>query len=327
MKGVKRAFIHKMLNPKELTFFNENDLTFDSFIAEGGYGSIYKVFSSKYNKYFALKRIPINIYNEEELNCFKLIDDTRIVNLYKCFKFENCAYLLMEFCPNSVDNLLRTKSIFTEQELARYIYEMLLSVKACHDRKIAHCDIKPSNFLMDSYGRIKICDFGLSKIMKEELNCSSFSGTKLYMAPEIVSKREFNPIQADIWALGVTFYVLATHQYPFFSNNTKYLFEKINRGIFDKEKIEDPILRSMIVRCLDIDPNNRPSIDELLDSPFFTYLKTPQQITRFRISKNLTFARSHDVVVRPKFNQKSALTPVRSQVLFKTTASVIPISV
>lgn len=257
------------MNSEEIEFLNSIGLTYECSIAKGGFGAIYRVYSKFYNMSFALKKIDERQFNEEEVNCHKTIDNPHVVNLYSYHKFKGNVYLLMEFCPSDLESIVKNEQIKTKSELMEYVYGCIVCVKAVHDRNISHRDIKPSNFLVDSYGRIKITDFGLATIHDNtSLTCSA-KGTKLYMAPELFTHKEFDAKCADIWSLGITIYHLATGSYPFYASTTEGLIEKILMGVYSLENIYDMNLRQIIVNCLRIRPELRATIDDLIKSPYF----------------------------------------------------------
>ncbi|EAY11011.1 CAMK family protein kinase [Trichomonas vaginalis G3] len=261
------------MDQKEVEFFQNNGIVCQNLIAKGAYGTVYLVYSTQYGSNFALKRIPEKLFSASEIDCLIALDDQKIVSLYKYFKFDGYVYLLMEHCQNDLEKLLRYSKMLSNKELQKYVYDVILCVKACHDRKIAHCDIKPSNFLIDKYGRVKITDFGLSKIYSENPTSSEFKGTKLFMAPEIFKKASYNPMAADIWSLGVTLFYIATNTYPFFSNDQNKLIEKIESGEFPSEIIDSRHLRDLITKCITVDPNERPTVSQLLELPYFNNLR------------------------------------------------------
>lgn len=198
-----------MQSTKESEFFKELGITFDKVIGEGGYGILYLVYHEQYKSYFAMKKIPEKRFNQAEIDCLKNIDHPNIVSLYKYYFFNGFVYLLMEYCPVDLSMILQKQSELDEEILRKYVHDILLAIKACHDRCIAHSDIKPSNFLIDKYGRIKVCDFCFSDVY-ENCSCQMYCGTLLFIAPEVLKKQEYNPMKADIWALGVTLYYMAT---------------------------------------------------------------------------------------------------------------------
>ena len=255
-------------------FFSHYGFEFRSIIASGAQGIVYQVFSYQYQQDFALKRVLKSTFKQSEIDCLMKMTSPHIVNLYNYFYFKDYVYMLLELCNTSMKSVIGKYEKMPMKELLRYSYEMVLSVKLCHENKIAHSDIKPSNFLIDKYGRVKICDFGLSTISDSGL-CQAVKGSLGYMAPEIFKKAPYDPFKADIWALGVTFYYMATHHLPFEADDINKLAEKISSGNYDVCRVENIPLRMLIGKCLNTNPNCRPSIGELLSSAFFkTYLPT-----------------------------------------------------
>lgn len=261
------------MDGSELEFLESNNIVYQNVIAHGGFGTIYLVFSLQYQQFFALKKIPENRFNKAEIDCLMEIVHPNIISLYKYYTFNYHIYLLMEYCPYDLYNLLKREQSICDEQLKRYCYDILQGIKACHDRNISHSDIKPSNFLIDKYGRIKVCDFGLSVMSYDCNSCQIFRGTMYYMAPEILLQKSYNAIKADIWALGVTFYYLSTQTYPFFGNNRKELIKEVTTGLLPIFKVHNSGLRQVITACLQMDPNNRPSVDELLELPYFESIR------------------------------------------------------
>lgn len=293
------------MDPEETAFFQQNGITCQEIIAKGGYGEVYLVYSSVYKQTYALKKIPEKLFNQSEIDCLKAIDDVNIVSLYQYYKFGEFYYMLMEYCPNDLDKLVRKSPELPPEYLMRYAHDILIAVKACHDRHIAHSDIKPSNFMIDRYGRVKIGDFGLSSIYKDHPTSNLFKGTRLFMAPEIFLFKEYDPMAADVWAIGVTIFYLATKTYPFYSNDPRVLLQKIEKGVYCDKNIDDPNLRMVISRCIEPDPHYRAKISELLQMPYFAPYNQPQpeRISIFPRGENM---KSQQLIVKPQIAGRRA---------------------
>lgn len=282
--------------PEHKAFFEEQGLFFQKRLGSGGYGTVDLVFSQQYNECFALKRISSETFNDAELQCLKTVDDPRIVNLYNYYKIDDQVYLLMEYCPNDLEKLV-AKEKLDQATINQYVLDVCMCIKACHDRNIAHSDIKPANFLVDRWGRIKISDFGLSSMHQSRSKC--YKGTKMFMSPEIYLQQEFNPMKADIWALGVTLYFVATRFYPFYHKDPTIIMQKIMNLKYCEDVVEDPLLRHVISKCLNPNPHHRPKIDEVLELPFFNKDADPLSCPVIIGQRNAS------VLVRPKIPQKS----------------------
>uniref|UniRef100_A0A803LUR1 non-specific serine/threonine protein kinase n=1 Tax=Chenopodium quinoa TaxID=63459 RepID=A0A803LUR1_CHEQI len=85
------------------------------------------------------------------------------------------------------------------------------------DEEVCHRDLKLENTLLDGSAapRVKICDFGYSKSSVLHSQPKSAVGTPAYIAPEVLSKREYDGKIADVWSCGVTLYVMLVGAYPF----------------------------------------------------------------------------------------------------------------
>lgn len=106
---------------------------------------------------------------------------------------------------------------FTEDE-ARFFFQQLVSgVSYCHAMQICHRDLKLENTLLDNSPapRLKICDFGYSKSSVLHSQPKSTVGTPAYIAPEVLSRKEYDGKIADVWSCGVTLYVMLVGSYPF----------------------------------------------------------------------------------------------------------------
>lgn len=244
------------MNSAEAEFLQSHNIKCIKEIGIGGFGSIYYVYSTKYKANFAMKKIPKKVFKQNEIDCMMAIDEPHIVRLFEYFMFEDYVYMIIEYCENDLEKMIENSHNGMKNDaLKMTIYDICKCIKVCHDHKIAHCDIKPSNFLIDKYGRIKICDFGLSmQFSSSKASIHHFRGTINFMAPELFTINDFNPMKTDIWSLGVTMYFVATGIFPFKGRDS------IERGVYNEVKVHNTLLRDLISNCLDSEPNNRPNI-------------------------------------------------------------------
>ena len=297
------------MEPVDKEFLKENGLEIVKALGSGGYGTVYLVKSQKYNQEFALKQIhkQINITQESEM--LSRLDCPNIVRLYGTYTFGNCKYLLEEYCPKTIQDEINDKKHFKKYEIVFFMKGVLNALDFCHSHNISHGDIKPSNFLIDNYGRIKLCDFGLSIGHIDSQLCDNYSGSLCFMAPEVLAKKPYNRFLSDMWSFGVAFYMIITRQVPWRGNSKKQLvqsiaFDKIHLGI-----IKDHQLASIIEKCLQRDPTKRPSPGELLKHPLFQLSEPISKTLLVTSKKNGTYSKFSRCLIKKPIITTSRSTP------------------
>lgn len=179
-----------------------------------------------------------------------------------------------------------TAGRFSEDE-ARYFFQQLISgVSFCHSMQICHRDLKLENTLLDGSPapRLKICDFGYSKSSVLHSRPKSTVGTPAYIAPEVLSRREYDGKMADVWSCGVTLYVMLVGAYPFEDPEDPKNFRKtITRIMAVQYKIPEYVhisqdCRHLLSRIFAANSTRRISIREIKSHPWF--LKNlPKELT------------------------------------------------
>ena len=130
-----------------------------------------------------------------------------------------------------------------------------------------HRDLKSANVFLNHDNTIKLGDMNVSKeANKQGLNYTQ-TGTPYYASPEVWRDEPYN-FKSDIWSLGCVIYELITLQPPFQAEDMQGLFKKVNKGIYPKiPKIYSRDLSYLIKLMLQVDPNKRPSCDDILNMP------------------------------------------------------------
>ena len=118
-----------------------------------------------------------------------------------------------------------------------------------------HRDIKLDNVLMDGEGGVKLCDFGVSRLIKKGQSINEQCGTPAYLAPEIILDKGYQGFSADIWSLGVLLYAMVQGTVPFKAHNITDLHKLILKGDFefpvDSVSLE---VRDLIKKMIVLDP-------------------------------------------------------------------------
>ncbi|KAI3952400.1 hypothetical protein MKX01_005267 [Papaver californicum] len=166
---------------------------------------------------------------------------------------------------------------FSEDE-ARFFFQQLVSgVSYCHSMQICHRDLKLENTLLDGSiaPRLKICDFGYSKSSVLHSQPKSTVGTPAYIAPEVLSRKEYDGKIADVWSCGVTLYVMLVGAYPFEDPDDPRNFRKtIGRILSVHYSIPDYVRVSMdckhlLSRIFVANPEKRITMSEMKNHPWF----------------------------------------------------------
>ncbi|KAK1440357.1 hypothetical protein QVD17_06182 [Tagetes erecta] len=191
---------------------------------------------------------------------------------------------------------------FSEDE-ARYFFQQLISgVHYCHFMQICHRDLKLENTLLDGSPapRLKICDFGYSKSSLLHSRPKSTVGTPAYIAPEVLSRKEYDGKMADVWSCGVTLYVMLVGAYPFEDQEDPKNFRKtIQRIMSVQYKIPDYVhisqeCRHLLSRIFVPNASRRISLKDIKSHPWFLKnlpreLTEPAQAVYYR-KENPTFS-------------------------------------
>ena len=301
-------------------FLESQNLKFIDYIGRGAYGSIFLVYSVQYNQNFALKKVPTKKFRQSEVDCMRVIDNPLIVPLYNYYYFSEYVYLLMEYCPSSLDRELKRTGPLIGKQLLQTTLSILNAIKCCHDNKVAHGDIKPSNFLIDVYNRLKVCDFGLSSVIQHDSLCKLFGGSLAFIAPEVLLKKPYDPFKADIWSVGVTLFFLATNHFPWKIDSEQTVTECITSGCADYSRVPEREYAILISKCIKLDPMQRPSIDELLESPMFAEFHSRRKVF-LKPSKGSMQTQSLIKLSRLIVKPISRSTPANQRVLIVSSKS------
>uniref|UniRef100_A0A0D9VGY8 non-specific serine/threonine protein kinase n=1 Tax=Leersia perrieri TaxID=77586 RepID=A0A0D9VGY8_9ORYZ len=175
---------------------------------------------------------------------------------------------------------------FSEDESRYFFQQLICGVSYCHFMQICHRDLKLENTLLDGSPapRLKICDFGYSKSSLLHSKPKSTVGTPAYIAPEVLSRREYDGKMADVWSCGVTLYVMLVGAYPFEDPDDPKNFRKtIGRIVSIQYKIPEYVhisqdCRQLLSRIFVANPAKRITIREIRNHPWF--LKNlPRELT------------------------------------------------
>lgn len=228
-----------------------------------------------------------------------------IVKLHEVLVGRHHIYLVMEYAAGGelftamfkpANDLSSDVGTAEREGRARsYFQQLIIGVQWCHDRGVAHRDIKPQNLLLSLDGVLKIADFGLAATFNPDpsLRCSlramrqTMCGSPLYMAPEMLSLRSgssYDTLATDAWGCGAVLYAMLLGGAPFPASSFSELVSLASRPHVSL-KMPDAIPRSlsMLLRSLlRLDPKHRFTLPQVAQTEWFqsdlqsTLGKTPQ---------------------------------------------------
>ena len=173
------------------------------------------------------RRSEENIMGER--NILSKIHHPFIVNIYFSFQDYDNLYLLMDLLTGGDLRYHLTHKkpcVFNENQTKFFISNIILALEYLHSQKIIHRDIKPENLVLDINGYIRLTDFGIAIINKDDNNIKESSGTAGYMAPEVMLQQGHS-YPADFFALGVIGYEFMIGNRPYYGKNSKQIKEFI----------------------------------------------------------------------------------------------------
>jgi serine/threonine-protein kinase SRK2 len=221
----------------------------------------------------------------EIVNHRQLSGHPNIVSFHEVFLTSTHLGISMEYAAGGelFDRIVKA-SRFGEDE-ARYFFQQLISgVAWCHRQGVCHRDLKLENTLLDgrTAPKLKICDFGYSKSALFDSQPKSTVGTPAYIAPEVLSRKQYDGEIADVWSCGVTLYVMLVGAYPFEDPHDPRNFRKTIQRIMGV-KYSFPSALHLSRECHDLmarifvaNPAQRISIEGIKQHPWFRVNLPPE---------------------------------------------------
>mmetsp|Transcript_9744 Transcript_9744/g.19025 ORF Transcript_9744/g.19025 Transcript_9744/m.19025 type:complete len:428 (-) Transcript_9744:24-1307(-) len=224
---------------------------------------------------------------KREIKCLKKVKHKNVIQLYDVIDQEELdkVYLVFELANLlSVQDLLDLQRQATcklappgagqcaeaiPYRYARGIWTQLVqALQACHSRGVAHRDVKPSNLQLTSDGVAKLIDFGVAETLDDFSSLDDtekFAGTPSFQPPEVAQgARSFSATKVDIWAAGVTLFVMVTATHPFAGTSIPELYENISGGEYAVPAGLEGSVSDLIARTMHKEPDARLPLEEML---------------------------------------------------------------
>ena len=302
----------KRVRDEDGSRFNKHPVLGDRYVlmnllGRGGFSEVYKAWDSVEMREVACKLHQLNPqWSEErkrtyvrhaarECDIHKSLDHPHVVRLIDVFEVDSDSFCtVLELCTgDDLDARLKAQGSISEREARAILAQVFngLAYMSTGPKRIIHYDLKPGNILFDEAGRVKITDFGLSKIMEErsvgfgadsgmELT-SQGAGTYWYLPPECFETGPAPPkisSKVDTWSCGVILFQMIYGKRPFGHDMSQE--QILHAGtIRNAKEVEFPSRPSIslegkafISRCLAYKQSQRPDVLEASKDPYMTFL-------------------------------------------------------
>mmetsp|Transcript_23532 Transcript_23532/g.75029 ORF Transcript_23532/g.75029 Transcript_23532/m.75029 type:complete len:384 (+) Transcript_23532:109-1260(+) len=200
--------------PWEVAF---SELKLQTLIAHGGNGEVYK--GTWLGTTVAIK-VPRSDLNKDMYQSFvdeavmmsRLHHPNIVMFLAACLEVGRLA-LVLEYLPcGTLHDRLRDEADIPLRLVLRFAVDISRGMKYLHTRcSILQRDLKPRNLLLDNRNNVKICDFGLSRQMKNNNKHFTACGTPYWSAPEVIRNEKYGP-KADVFSFAIILYELTTRE-------------------------------------------------------------------------------------------------------------------
>ena len=209
-------------------------------IGQGSFAKVYYGINPATGEIMAVKQVDIpssmNMGGQRtkfiqslahEINLLKMFNHENIVKYYGSMCDGNNLNVFLEYIDGGcLASLLRKLQFCSVPDTVHYLKQILSGISYLHMKNIVHRDIKSANILITSSGKVKIGDFGVSKLLDGVAKRFSVQGSVFWMAPELVRSQECST-KSDIWSVGCLVLEMLTGEHPWFGLDQIQAFYRI----------------------------------------------------------------------------------------------------
>ena len=274
-------------------------------LGKGAYGKVNLCLHALTGRLVAIKSInKSKITKERQRQKIKLetlimktlSESNNIVKIYETYETKKHICIVMEYiCAGDLLSYIKKRSKLTEI-VSKFIFkQIILALQYIHNHNIVHRDIKLDNILIDLDNNVKICDFGVSKIIKKGDIMLDQCGTPAYIAPEILKDKGYEGFGVDIWSAGVVLYAMLSGTVPFKGEDLKELHKIIIDGEFKSIKNISKEANHLLKCLLEVDPKKRIKSQDILNHPWMINVDLNLFMTKnlFTKAENILLAKSN----------------------------------
>ena len=257
-----------------------SDFKIEKILGKGSFGNVYLVTRKKDKKIYALKTVILEKLNKKEqensvneVRILASIKHPNVIGYKEAFwnDKESSLNIVMEYADDGdlqtkIQRMKKEGGMFNESLIWSYSIQMIEGLKALHDKKIMHRDLKSANiFLVKENHQCKLGDMNVSKVVKDKVLLTQ-TGTPYYASPEVWNDMPYS-YKSDLWSIGCVIYELCSLHPPFNGKDLDELYINVCKGKVERiNKIYSDDLWKMILMLLKVDVNKRVDCDSFLNS-------------------------------------------------------------
>lgn len=327
---------------------NINGYKIQEFVGKGSFGTVYKCEKNAHP--FALKIFNLDyVYNEfkthgednrvtREIEVLKKVTHKNVIHYIDDGVFENnkqeYVYVVMEYIEGGDLNDFISSYNLPVDQVIDIFKQILEGLDAIHSKEIVHRDLKPKNIFITNDFKIKVLDFGLSKLIDftSITSTGDHVGSPLYMSPEQVRDSKNIDYRSDYYALGVVLFELLTKTHPYgeIVSREQLFYKIINEppmSILHFDPTVPNNIDNLIVKLLDKSNYKRPnSIEEIKESLCFNELGEEGRIIEFVPNFFLRVWNEKTVLTQfysDGFNVENIIFPINHQLQQKNLLALV----
>ena len=240
-------------------------------LGAGVMGEVYRARDTRLGRDVAIKVLPADRLADEaqrarfvrEARAASALNHPHIVTIYEIEEAEGIDFIVMELVPGKTLDALIPGQGMRSSEALRIAIPLADAVAAAHAAGIVHRDLKPANVMVTPDGVVKVLDFGIAKLTREDATTldvqarlsrsGAAAGTPAYMSPEQASGGAIDA-RTDVFSFGAMLYEMVTGRKPFRGGSIAETFAALL-----KEEPDPPTelapdvpeeLERIILRCL-----------------------------------------------------------------------------
>jgi serine/threonine-protein kinase len=218
--------------------------TRERLLGEGGMGKVYLATDNQLQRQVAIKELTAPIKNQtqgenvdlvlKEARLLARVNHRNIIQIYNIHDQDGKTSLVMEYFKSKTLTQFQNETITTLVQKLDLLTQLAAGLAKAHRSDIIHCDLKPTNILVNEQGELKITDFGIARLtgnkktvspIHQSLDTAEY-GCLFFMSPEQI-KQQVVDYRSDIFSLGIIAYQLMVGSHPFGKGSTLEVANRI----------------------------------------------------------------------------------------------------